>query len=150
MAESAKDKNAKAQNYFLYANGLYNMTYFGNARVVKDCMYFPAYDYNNYDYKDKYTTENCDSALYYYQLAFRNAPDKEFAARCTWMSAKCELNNWYSSKEYTSDQINIEGEYYHQMKDNYSNTKYYAEVINECGYFCSFNGGGEECIRNKE
>lgn len=150
IAESSKNKNEKAQNYFLYANGLYNMTYYGNARVVKECMHFPAYDYSNYDYKDKYLTDNCDTALYYYQLAFSNAPNKEFAAKCTWMSAKCELNNWYSSKEYTDEQIYIEGEYYHQMKDNYSKTKYYAEVIAECGYFCSFNGGGAECIRNKE
>jgi hypothetical protein len=151
IAESSKNKNEKAQNYFLYANGLYNMTYYGNARVVKECMYFPAYDYSNYDYKDKYLTDNCDTALYYYQLAFSNALNKEFAAKCTWMSAKCELNNWYSSKEYAdAKQIYIEGEYFHLMKDKYSNTKYYAEVIAECGYFCSFNGGGEACTRNKE
>ncbi len=150
-AENAKDANVKAQNYFLYANGLYNMTYYGNARMVNETYNFTTIDYYNYEVTPKNTTDNCELPLSYYQKALSYTTNKEFAAKCTWMSAKCELNNWYESDNYANDNaVFIEGKYFHLMKDNYSTTNYYAEVINECGYFCSFTGGGDECIRNKE
>jgi len=149
-AENSKDANEKAQNYFLYANGLYNMSYYGNARMVKECYNFTNIDYYSYEVTPKNATKNCELALSYYQKALGYTTNKEFAAKCTWMSAKCELNNWYESDAYASDKkVYIEGEFFHLMKEKYSTTNYYAEVINECGYFCSFNGGGDECIRNK-
>ncbi len=37
-AESSTDPTEKATNYFLYATGLYNMTYYGNARVVSSSV----------------------------------------------------------------------------------------------------------------
>ncbi|MEP7264350.1 MAG: hypothetical protein ABI772_07630, partial [Bacteroidota bacterium] len=159
LADSSKDSSEKAQNYFLYANGLYNMTYYGNARLVNE-TYIGNWSYDGYYNEDISKEEaqdpfyNCSEALTYYQLAAAFAPKKEFAAKCTWMCAKCEQN----IGEYDEEEANAgdkfvnftPGKYFKLMNSTYADTKYYKEVINECGYFCTYNGGGEKCIRNKE
>jgi len=100
--------------------------------------------------EDGYDSGGCEPALKFYRKAMASSTNKEFKAKCAWMSAKCELNNWYATKEYADgDHIFIESDYYKMMKEKFSDTKYYREVINECGYFCSYTGGGNECIRNK-
>lgn len=159
-ADSTKDSSVRAEKYFLYANGLYNMTHYGNARVVHE-TYVSGWNYEYDYYKEDITKEeneqpyyNCTEALKYYQYAAAYATKKEFAAKCTWMCAKCEDNIGEYDAEDTqaSDRFTYftAGKYFKLMNEKYSDTKYYKEVINECGYFCTYNGGGEKCIRNKE
>lgn len=136
MKETANNKpNEAAQNYFLIANGFYNMTYFGNARV----FYENSVDnsVNNYDH-EQVIEENCNLALKYYLLAKEKSTDNEFKAKCTFMAAKCEQNKFFLNipKGYKGDFKS--GIYFTSLKKEYSSTKYYSEIIKECGYFKTY------------
>ncbi|PBQ33164.1 hypothetical protein CNR22_15740 [Sphingobacteriaceae bacterium] len=143
MIEMKSLANAKpeeaAPNYFLVANGFYNITHFGNAREF--------YGYNRVDgsfyyYGDKSLPEQqTDLALKYYLLAKQNSKDKEFRAKCTFMAAKCELNASYTEM----DPENVKDDYianknFSILKKEFSDTKYYKEIIKECGYFRTYLG----------
>ena len=128
-----------AQNYFLLANGFYNMSYFGNARLFYDNNISPFYMYFYYSIDDSQAPENDNSlALKYYLLAKDNSTDKEFKAKCTFMAAKCEQNFWLMNKpkDYIGDFKS--GTYFAMLKNEYSSTKYFAEIIKECGYFAKY------------
>lgn len=155
--ETETDAIEKSTNYFLYANGLYNMTYYGNARLVSTSVV--NWDYNDYyrfSIEDRSKRRNsgyydCSEALNYYLKAIELNPKPEFKAKCTWMAAKCEHNLWLESEYKHHETGDFQsGKYFKLMKENYANTKYYTEVINECGYFCQYiNPGRESCIKNK-
>lgn len=130
----AKPEEA-AQNYFLVANGFYNMTYFGNARLFYDNRV----DNSIYRYEHPLVPEEKnDLALKYYLLALQHATDKEFKARCTFMAAKCEQNTFFMNmpKDYKGDFKS--GVYFASLKKEYASTKYYSEIIKECGYFKTY------------
>lgn len=146
MIELQQKAMAEPQNaskyYFMLANGLYNMTYFGNAHHVfsspvlnLEVGYF-SFESGTGSYFDKYF--NCNKALEYYQKAMSLSADKEFRAKCTFMSAKCEQNQYYLSKEYTNGNAIRSGVYFKQLRTDYAQTKYYREVIKECGYFRTY------------
>ena len=103
--------------------------------------------------KRKFTSSfDCNEAKKYYLMAMEFSTNKEFKAKCVWMAAKCEHNNWleqnYNGKK-SGDFIG--GTYFKIMKEKFSDTKYYKEVIGECGYFCAYlNPGEKKCIRNKD
>jgi hypothetical protein len=154
--DTAADAQERAQNYFLYANGLYNMTWYGNARFAHDSRIFTDDYYTLYEAKEgkqlrKSNFFNCNEAMTWYQKALSLSKDKEFRAKCTWMSAKCEHNIWLGSLDTDGD-LNkdfVAGKYFNQMKNEYADTRYYKEAINECGYFCTFINPSDKCIRNK-
>jgi hypothetical protein len=128
-----------AQNYFLLANGFYNMSYFGNARFFYDNNISPFYSSYYYFPDNADVPENDNSlALKYYVLAKDHTSDKEFKAKCIFMAAKCEQNQWFLNKpkDYTGDFK--AGKYFAQLKTDYSATKYYTEILKECGYFAKY------------
>ncbi|MFN5371588.1 MAG: hypothetical protein ACK5B6_09015 [Bacteroidia bacterium] len=148
----------RATNYFLMANGLYNMTWYGNARLLSATVV-------NWDYSDSnrfagYTNEknenvqgyyNCEAASENYLKAFALSTDAEFKAKCIWMAAKCEHNRWLET-QYSVENSDAfkSGEFFRRLRDEYSNTQYYKQVIAECGYYCQFiTPGNQSCIRNK-
>ncbi|MDP1800306.1 MAG: hypothetical protein Q8L81_03060 [Bacteroidota bacterium] len=120
-----------AQNYFLIANGFYNMTYYGNAR------YFSVNRVNNWGYTSPL---DCDIALKYYLLAKTNSNDPEFKAKCTFMAAKCEQNKFFDNKPTNYKGDFKSGIYFAQLKKEYTTTKYYQEIIKECGYYRKYIG----------
>lgn len=126
-----------AQNYFLVANGYYNMTYFGNTRMFYDnSIDFRYFYYWNYN---EGTKENdCALALKYYLLAREKSNDKEFKAKCTFMAAKCEQNEWFQTRKYEEGVDFKSGIYFKELVKSYSTTKYFDEIVKECGYFRTF------------
>jgi hypothetical protein len=125
----------KYRNAWLLANAYYNITYYGNGRLF---------------YQSPIMAEVTDQSIAekYYLLAKANAQTNEQRARCTFMAAKCERNEYYN--HYTADNKNSSldeapvptaGKYFADLKDHYSNTKYYQEVLQECGYFKSYVTG---------
>lgn len=138
MKGIAASKPAEAaQNYFLVANGFYNMTYFGNARLFYDNRV----DNTIYEYEHALTPEeNNDLALKYYLLALQNSTDKEFKAKCTFMAAKCEQNAFFMNTPANYKGDFKSGIYFASLKKDYSATKYYQEIIKECGYFKTYLG----------
>ncbi len=139
MKNKAKSTKAEAaQNYFLVANGFYNMTYFGNARLFY-VNSVSTYDfYYDYDKRALVLENDCDIALKYYLLAKENSTDKEFKAKCTFMAAKCEQNKWFMNKPKDYEGDFKAGKYLKQLKTEYASTKYYAEALKECGYFSTY------------
>jgi hypothetical protein len=160
-ADSSKVANEKALNYFLYANGLYNMTYYGNCRSVSSSSFYFDTDaalsnreYEEGPYSDEDSIQSyldCREARKYYEMAASFSNNKEFKAKCYWMAAKCE-HAYYIETGFPEGKANADfAEYdnYKLLKKDFKNTRYYNEILNECGYFCTYNGG-KNCIRNKD
>ncbi|UUC46942.1 hypothetical protein [Flavobacterium cerinum] len=61
--------------------------------------------------------------------------------------AKCERNKFYTERYHTREyayrdpEVNfLAWDGFKKLKSDYSNTKYYNEVIKECGYFRKYLG----------
>lgn len=145
-----QDKVAKGEdvyhNSLLLGNAFYNMTYYGNARA----FYYGNImaQWGNYidDFYKPYLL-NAALANDYYKKAFAAATTSEQKAKCVYLMAKCERNDFYSKKYHTERYAYREPEVnflawdgFKKLKADYSNTQYYKEVINECGYFRKYLG----------
>jgi len=135
-----------ADAYLQLANGYYNIGYFGNNRVFYDTkatnMSDAGFDYREYSpVLNKDTLPNYMSSVTaesYYNKAIAASKDPEFKAMCCFMAAKCEQNAFFCHKlkNYTGDFKS--GKYFSMLKTNYASTKYYQEIIKECGYFKTY------------
>lgn len=140
LSETTSGNPKKASNiYFLLANGLYNMTYFGNSRAVYESHIksVPLYDFY-YDESRKDGIYDCTKAESYYKKAMELAPNKELKAKYCFMASKCEQNRYYCSSAYKTNRIYHPENYFNQLKKDFSKTMYYKEIIEECGYFRTF------------
>ncbi|HYV93412.1 MAG TPA: hypothetical protein VE978_16690 [Chitinophagales bacterium] len=142
LQQLTQTKPSDPNNYFKFANGIYNMTWFGNARHLYECTISSDLYYSwgiqtsgdeNMDYlRNIENTEDCTQAKKYYQLALQHSKSKEFSAQCCWMIAKCELNETFEGEDFQA------GDHMKMMKEKFSKTNYYQDVIRECGYFRTF------------
>ncbi|HEX3007970.1 MAG TPA: hypothetical protein VHO90_10180 [Bacteroidales bacterium] len=121
--------------YFLLANAYYNLSYFGNSRAFYYCE-IPAAD--EYEWNPNNPIMDCTKALDYYKKAMELSTTNESRAKCCFMAAKCEQNNLYLAwpADYQGDFKS--GTYFRKLKAEYSKTKYYQEILKECGYFRTF------------
>ncbi len=130
-----------ADTYFLLANGCYNMTYYGNSRVLYETKLSRVSDdfFEFHDRSDSSEVDNmegyfsCKKAEEYYRKALASSKDAEFKAKCYFMIVKCEQNETYNQGN-SSGEFSVP-EYYDTLKSEYSSAKYYHEIINECEYF---------------
>jgi len=133
-------------NALLLGNAFYNITHYGNARYFYEGSIIGS-AHSQPNYLDKTFFEmltKMNLAIEYYNLALKNATTDEQRVKCYYLLSKCERNNWYtntifSSKDYNSYSYSsnvdfLKWENFNKMA-NYKNTKYYQEVLNECGYF---------------
>jgi len=128
-----------AQYYFLMANGYYNMTYFGNARAMYySDVYDRYYASIEYDADPMDPMYDCSMAESYYNKALNASKDKEFKAKCCFMASKCELNNYFINGTPEENVDFRAGKYFAELEKNYSNTQYFNEILNECGYFRTY------------
>lgn len=136
-------------NSILLGNAFYNISHFGNARLFYEGNIAGSGSSPNYfrdPIRDMIT--NCSLAKAYYEKAFASAKNNEQKAKTQYMIAKCERNDYYNKKYYSlnlstwdiqDDQTNfIAWQGFKNLKANYSKTKYYKEIINECGYFKTY------------
>jgi len=152
--KAMQDKVSKGEevytNSLLLGNAFYNITHFGNARIFHETN-IAGFGYSPYDFRDKIRKmiTNCSLAKMYYQKALVAAKTNEQKAKCFYMISKCERNEYYNAKyklvtswwEISDDKINfLAWDGFKTLKKDYSQTKYYQEVINECGYFRTFAG----------
>lgn len=130
-------------NALLLANAFYNMTYFGSSRAFYECdIVGRGYQYpGNADKKLYDQLLSMTLARKYYTMALKAATSDEQRAKCQYMLAKCERNDWGESRTEkngkTIDFVAWDG--FKNLK-TLSNTKYYKEVIKECGYFKTYIG----------
>ena len=148
------DKANTAKNYYKYALGLYNITYYGHAwelvkyyRSGSDGYFIPA---NANAFEKEYY--GCNQAQEYFEKAMNATADKNFKARCLFMIAKCVQKQLHRPQyeEYTSDYDKMdaaEKKYFRDFKDNkyfpqfikeYSNTPFYKEAFTSCSYLRDF------------
>lgn len=131
-------------NSLLVGNAYYNMTYFGNARKFYYGIIMNQYG-NDIDPFYQPLLLNCSKAKSFYNIALRSAANPEQKAKCHYLIAKCERNDFYYEKYYrngnsgSNDDIEfVAWEGFKKLKLEYSNTQFYKDVINECGYFKKF------------
>jgi hypothetical protein len=124
-------------NNMLLGNAFYNITHFGNARLFYQIkIALP----NSPEY-------NCKQAKMYYKKALESAVNLEQIAKCNYMLAKCERNDFYNQQallyenpwDAESETINFkEWKGFNLLKNQCSSTKFYQDVIRECGYFKTY------------
>ena len=135
QANVAKGGDTYIDNILL-GNAFYNMSFYGNARYFYHNQIINQYDTNYLDDTYKPMLVNDKTAGRYYFDALKAAKNDEQKAKATYMLTKTERNAFYETpvfKPFEVDYISFNG--YKTLKANYSHTKYYQEVINECGYF---------------
>lgn len=142
--ETLTDKKKQAENFFLIANAFYNMSYFGTSGFYRNGVHsfqegFWNWKYRNFSKKDFPEMDN-SIAMKYYQLASEVSSDSEFRTKMVFMASKAELNEWYlQNKSYEKDFK--AGVYFSILKEKFSQTKYYSEILSECKYFASYLTG---------
>lgn len=134
-------------NALLVGNAFYNASYFGNAR---------AFYYNNIinEYGNSISNEHSkmlygmENVQKYYNIAKKAAADNEQKAKMAYMLAKTQRNDFYYNKYfstttywgYPDGAVIQKWQGFVDLKTNYSDTKYYQDVIAECGYFRKYLG----------
>jgi hypothetical protein len=129
LIKQAASTPAKAPAlYFEVANGFYNMSFYGNSRFM--------YATEDYHFKASPLISDQSKAKEYYKKAFDLSTDREFKAKAAFMSAKVELNEYYLKNP--DKETFQSGQWFRTLKDSLSDTRYYKEVLKECGYFQTF------------
>ena len=135
MMEFEKLANTKgpeqARSCYLYANGLYNMTGFGNSwMATNESLNYQFWGEDAHHQQQSFFSD-CRPAKNYYEMAEKLAgKDKEFAAECSFMIAKCVMNENYASSEFGY----ASNPQFPEFSKKYSNTQYYKE----CGFFSNY------------
>jgi hypothetical protein len=133
-------------NSLLLGNAFYNISHFGNARIFYQGSIIPSWTTPfGYDIFNRKLLTNNRLAESYYKNALENAETKEQKAKAHYMLAKCERNEFYNTQFYFSltdpwlmwdTEVNFKAwNGFVHLKNDYSDTKFYQQVIQECGYF---------------
>ncbi|WP_413999570.1 tetratricopeptide repeat protein [Flavobacterium sp. W1B] len=136
-------------NCLLLGNAFYNITHFGNARLFHEGA-IAGFGSSPTFFRDpiKKMIVDCSLSKMYYRKAFEAATTKEQKAKCVYLLAKCERNEFYNNRYYFQnknwwdmydDKVNfLAWDGFKKLEKDYSDTKYYQEVIAECGYFRTY------------
>ena len=141
-ALNSKAQNGDAQAALEYANGLYNITWFGNSRDAINSSLQEAEEL------EVSTFYSMDAPYAAYERALKLAPGKEKKAFVLFMLAKCEQNrfemkeNEISYTAYYGDDLPcdpVKNQEFRKnfalLKSSYANTEFYKLVLKECSYF---------------
>jgi hypothetical protein len=139
---AATDNNKKSKLHYQIANGLYQMSYWGNSWLLQ------TYDWSGSEVEWRPRKTSWAKEYYggykaeqNYKKAFELSPDPEFKARCLFMSAKCyqkQLDWTYEHEEKSMDDFLTMNNYFSQLSKNYNHTTFYAQAYNTCSYLKDF------------
>ena len=134
-------------NALLVGNAFYNASYFGNGRSFYYNEIIDEYGngISNEHSKMLFGMENVKK---YYKMAQKAALDKEQQAKMAYMLAKTERNDFYYNRYfatttywgYPDGPVIQKWQGFQDLKSKYADTKYYQDVIAECGYFRKYLG----------
>lgn len=148
------EKNPKSvMDNYLFANALYNLSYFGNSDRITT-----VYRSISFIHTPLLQKEKLEQAIKHYNFALENSKDKEFKAKLTYMISKtylalADLSNekdrwqYYGESKYNYGTIyetflqNSGAKYFDTLKQDFGNTKYYQELIQQCGDFRIYQKG---------
>lgn len=149
MQEKVTKNEDVYNNSLLLGNAFYNISHFGNARTFYEIS-IVGYGSSPTYFREsiKRMIVDCSVSKIYYQKALVAATNKEQKAKCIYLLAKCERNDFYNeryyfqNKDYWSfygDKVNfLAWNGFKLLKNEYSDTKYYQDVVAECGYFSTY------------
>ena len=127
LARAAKGNNqAAAEASLALGNALYNVTWYGNARVVLDSSH--------------QATRDTRAAEKWYRRAFDLSKDRELKAKAAYLAAKAELGGLITADEEaggSADPLPVPKTWFSQLK-TLSDTQYYREVLKECVHFADW------------
>ncbi|MBA3662876.1 MAG: hypothetical protein H0W61_01520 [Bacteroidetes bacterium] len=128
-------------NALLLGNAFYSINFYGSSRMFYDCKIMSA-ESSAIDMIDSIFVKrltNMTVPKKYYNMALAAAKTDEQKAKCLYMLSKCERNEWYNQGNGNGDVAFVAWNGFKELK-KYSATKYYKEIINECGYFKKYAG----------
>jgi uncharacterized protein (DUF2164 family) len=154
LLEEVKDNTNKAEVYYKLGNYYLNSTYFGHAWEM-NAMYRSGY-FNArsewIDLKDYHLDLITPLGFYDECVSLSTGMNNELAAECAFMAAKCEqylyisdstlqqiekikTSSGYDYEKLVFPNYDVYGKYFNILRENFSDTDYYQEAINECKYF---------------
>jgi hypothetical protein len=143
-----------ALSYYRIGNAYYNMTYFGYAWRGLDYFRSGAsyntwnlndqdkvFDNSGFPYGNKEIMD-VSRALSYFERVKYLTTNRELLARATFAAAKCEQKQYFMSDAFRKPDYSFIPEptpaffrYHQEFLDEFSDTQYYLDVIQECKYF---------------
>lgn len=130
MAALVKIANGKGQPAAEAAlelgNAFYNMTWYGNARVVLDGTH--------------QTTRDTAQAARWYKRAYEQGKRREFKAKAAFYAAKAELQALITKQYQPYEEatvLPVPTTWYPVVK-TFADTQYYQEVLRECGAYAAW------------
>jgi hypothetical protein len=130
LAEAEARPAQAAALYLEIGNAWYNISYYGNSRAMYETIggHFVA-EPRKFD---------CSRARSFYEKAAQLTTDRELKATAAFMAAKCEQNAYYAKDADKSKVDFIAATWYDILRDRLADTKYYKEILVECGYFATY------------
>lgn len=134
-------------NALLVGNAFYNASYFGNARAFYYNSIINEYGNGISDQHAK-MLYGMDQVKKYYTMAQKAAVTNEEKAKMAYMLAKVERNEFYYRQYfatttywgYPDGPVIQKWQGFQDLKQHYADTRYYQDVIAECGYFRKYLG----------
>jgi hypothetical protein len=129
---------AAADASFELANGFYNMSQYGNSHDLYESGHMELHitPLTDMTRDPTHPALNMDLAEKYYLRAAELSTNREFQTKAIFMAAKTEQNR--SFRAGGGGNRTSPGKYFKQIKDLFSDTEYYKEIIKECGYFANY------------
>jgi hypothetical protein len=130
---------------YQYANGLYNMSYYGRGHQAFDYWRSSTDDNAYYMSSSRKKLSDCKkeyyglaSALKYYLVAANNISDPEMKARCLFLAAKC----WQKNCPVTGRggqvdyyKYSLTNPYFSKLYKGFKDTKLFLDAFGSCSYF---------------
>lgn len=157
--KSKGDLEGAARHYYRLGLASYNMSYYGFAWKAMDFFRSGStwsklhkakaeqgdsrvYDYWKYPFGNRENT-GLGRALFFFEQARTLATTQEMAAKAAFQAARCEQKIYFQSVQYKPEPCcnripNIPEDYHRNfdiLKQQYSNTAFYQQIIKECKYF---------------
>jgi hypothetical protein len=149
MDDNIQEGKEVYSNCMLLANAYYNITHYGNARAFYECNVLGGGHSSPFSIDSVFRSflTSMTLATKYYTQALGAAKTDEQKAKCYFMLAKCERNQWYNTTLYNNNSNEYSGDDQQpaflpwngfKSLQQLANTRFYKEAINECGYFKSY------------
>ena len=151
LERKMKSEPGNAENYYLFATGLYNTSTYGNSWNLI------SYDWSSMDFARKavypYDTDyiKTSNAEKYFLNALSISNKADFKAKCTFMAVKCRQKqqempsyvsnyNAYDAAQKNYDNVMRHNPYFKDLQ-LYKQTAFYKTAVAECSYLRDFIAG---------
>ncbi|MCA0380986.1 MAG: hypothetical protein LCH58_02415 [Bacteroidetes bacterium] len=149
--DTASSNAVKSKLYYQLANGLYNMSYYGNSWMLM-AYNRPNSNWNSGKYDAAWEKEYyaVHTAKNYYLKAYELSPDKEFKAAAYFLAAKCAQRQIarpdYDWNNYDAYEANMKvflrkfanNAMFANFKKEFGSTKFYQFAYTRCSYLRDF------------